>query len=71
MWPRSESLHSARLDLEPPRVEHAAEMAPLLDDADLHRFTGRRPASGLNWRRGTAVKPEVDRPTCHRDGSTG
>jgi len=31
--------------LEPLRVEHAAELAPLLDDLALHRFTGGRPAS--------------------------
>lgn len=36
---------SVRLLLEPLRVEHAAELAPLLDDARLHRFTGGRPAT--------------------------
>jgi hypothetical protein len=29
-----------RLDLEPLAAAHAAELAPLLDDAGLHEFTG-------------------------------
>jgi len=32
-----------RLDLEPLAVAHAAELAPLLDDASLHVFTGGAP----------------------------
>ena len=32
-----------RLDLEPLVVAHAAELAPLLDDASLHEFTGGVP----------------------------
>ncbi|MGH3152571.1 MAG: GNAT family N-acetyltransferase [Streptosporangiaceae bacterium] len=32
-----------RLDLEPLDVDHAAELAPLLDDAALHEFTGGAP----------------------------
>jgi RimJ/RimL family protein N-acetyltransferase len=32
-----------RLDLEPLAVAHAAELAPLLDDASLHEFTGGAP----------------------------
>src|SRR4029077_5976646 len=32
-----------RLDLEPLVVAHAAELAPLLDDASLHEFTGGAP----------------------------
>lgn len=35
----------ARLVLEPLRLEHADEMAPLLDDSRLHTFTGGRPAT--------------------------
>ena len=31
--------------LEPLRAEHAQEMAPLLDDPDLHVFIGGRPAT--------------------------
>jgi RimJ/RimL family protein N-acetyltransferase len=36
-------LSSPRLDLEPLRVQHAREMAPLLDDADLYTYTGGEP----------------------------
>ncbi len=38
-------IQTARLTLEPLRPEHAAEMAPLLDDDDLHAFVGGRPAT--------------------------
>jgi RimJ/RimL family protein N-acetyltransferase len=38
-WP------TERLDLEPLAVTHAAELAPLLDDASLHEFTGGEPLS--------------------------
>jgi len=34
-----------RLDLEPLRVEHAREMAPLLEDPALHTFIGGEPAT--------------------------
>ena len=34
-----------RLDLEPLVVAHATELAPLLDDARLHEFTGGAPLS--------------------------
>jgi RimJ/RimL family protein N-acetyltransferase len=34
-----------RVDLEPLGVAHAAELAPLLDDATLHEFTGGAPLS--------------------------
>src|SRR5215472_17996976 len=34
-----------RLSLEPLTVAHAAELAPLLDDARLHEFTGGAPLS--------------------------
>jgi len=36
---------TARLALEPLTREHAAELAPALDDEDLHRFTGGAPLS--------------------------
>lgn len=36
-------LLSARLDLEPLRVDHAEEMAPLLNDRELHTFIGGEP----------------------------
>lgn len=44
-WPVPEPIATGRLDLEPLRVQHAEEMAPLLDDARLHAFTGGRPAT--------------------------
>jgi RimJ/RimL family protein N-acetyltransferase len=34
-----------RLELEPLTADHAAELAPALDDLDLHRFTGGVPLS--------------------------
>ena len=40
-----ERLATERLTLEPLTVEHAEEMAPLLDDAALHRYIGGRPAT--------------------------
>ena len=42
---RGSRLWSARLDLEPLQVEHAEEMAALLDDVGLHAYTGGEPAS--------------------------
>lgn len=44
-WPSAGTIQTARLVLEPLRVEHAAELAPLLDDDDLHRYIGGRPAT--------------------------
>jgi len=38
-------LRASRLDLEPLRVEHAQEMASLLDDPGLHKYVGGRPAA--------------------------
>jgi hypothetical protein len=38
-------LQSDRLVLEPLRVEHADELAPVLDDPALHEFIGGRPAT--------------------------
>lgn len=42
---QADAVHGPRLDLEPLRVEHAEEMAPLLDDPQLHTFIGGRPAT--------------------------
>jgi RimJ/RimL family protein N-acetyltransferase len=39
------SLESARLVLEPLRVQHADELAPVLHDPALHEFTGGMPAT--------------------------
>ncbi|MEP7018059.1 MAG: GNAT family N-acetyltransferase [Actinomycetota bacterium] len=38
-------LQSERLILEPLRIDHADEMAPLLDDPALHTFVGGKPAT--------------------------
>jgi RimJ/RimL family protein N-acetyltransferase len=44
-WPDAPALLGRQMRLEPLRAEHAQEMAPLLDDPDLHVFIGGRPAS--------------------------
>jgi hypothetical protein len=54
-WP------TGRLDLEPLAVAHAAELAPLLDDAALHEFTGGTPLSAAALDRHDAWDP---RPPC-------
>ncbi|WBB65842.1 GNAT family N-acetyltransferase [Micromonospora sp. WMMD812] len=42
-WPAAEPIETERLVLEPLRVGHAEEMAPLLDDERLHEYVGGRP----------------------------
>jgi RimJ/RimL family protein N-acetyltransferase len=44
-------LESARLVLEPLRVQHAHELAPVLQDVALHQFIGGKPASVQELRR--------------------
>ncbi|MEH1100998.1 GNAT family N-acetyltransferase [Micromonospora sp. CPCC 205561] len=44
-WPVAEIIDTERLLLEPLRVGHAEELAPLLDDATLHEYTGGAPAT--------------------------
>lgn len=44
-WPIAEAIDTARLTLEPLRPDHAAELAPLLDDTGLHRYIDGRPAT--------------------------
>ncbi|MCM0676475.1 GNAT family N-acetyltransferase [Micromonospora phytophila] len=44
-WPAAEIISTERLVLEPLRVEHAEELAPILDDPGLHEYTGGLPAS--------------------------
>ena len=44
-WPAARPLTSARLDLEPLRVDHAEEAAEAFDDHRLHAFTGGSPAT--------------------------
>jgi len=41
----AQPIESARLTLEPLRVEHAGELARVLDDPELHRFIGGAPAA--------------------------
>ena len=42
---RAEAIDTARLHLEPLRVEHADELVEVLDDPVLHRYVGGRPAT--------------------------
>lgn len=42
-WPPAQVLETPRLVIESLRVDHAEEMAPLLDDAALYAFTGGTP----------------------------
>jgi RimJ/RimL family protein N-acetyltransferase len=42
-WPPAPVLETERLSLEPLRIDHAEEMAPLLDDPRLHVFIGGSP----------------------------
>lgn len=49
-WPARAALVGPRLQLEPLRVEHAEEMAPLLDDAGLYMFIGGQPATAEELR---------------------
>jgi release factor glutamine methyltransferase len=44
-WPAAPPIETERLVLEPVRVEHADEMAAVLDDVRLHEFTGGRPST--------------------------
>src|SRR3546814_11405891 len=50
-WPSVEVVETARLRLEPLRVEHAEEMAPLLHDQSLHEFIGGHPATRVELQR--------------------
>ena len=50
-WTDAQDLSSERLELELLRVEHAEEMAPLLDDVALHSFIGGQPATRDELRR--------------------
>ena len=44
-WPAAEPIETARLTLEPLRVEHAAEMVEVLSAPALYEFTGAAPPS--------------------------
>jgi RimJ/RimL family protein N-acetyltransferase len=51
-WLPAQLLRTERLVLEPLRVDHAEEMAPLLEDPGLHVFTGANPATLAELRTG-------------------
>lgn len=44
-WPTARPIETARLQLEPLRIEHAEELAATLEDPRLHAFIGGRPAT--------------------------
>ncbi|CAN5845036.1 GNAT family N-acetyltransferase [soil metagenome] len=67
IWPAAETIATARLTLEPLRVEHAAQMAPAFDDERLHEFTGGQPAT-LEQLRERYAKQVVGRSA---DGTQG
>ncbi|SED64851.1 Protein N-acetyltransferase, RimJ/RimL family [Streptomyces misionensis] len=45
LWPSATPVTTARLRLEPLRVEHAREAVTLLDDVRLHEWTGGAPCT--------------------------
>jgi len=44
-WPAAEPIQTARLTLEPLRVDHAGEMCEVLGDPALYEYTGGKPPS--------------------------
>jgi RimJ/RimL family protein N-acetyltransferase len=60
------ALGTARLRLEPLRVDHAEELAPVLDDPRLHEFTGGRPL-GLDELRDRYARQVVGRSADGRE----
>lgn len=66
-WPSPRPLASRRLLLEPLRVDHAGEMAAVLDDPALHTFIGGQPESA------TALQARYERQEAGRspDGTQG
>lgn len=49
-WPIATLIETDRLWLEPLRVDHATELAAVLDDERLHDFIGGRPATAAELR---------------------
>jgi RimJ/RimL family protein N-acetyltransferase len=49
-WPTATVLTGRRLVLEPLRLDHADEMAAVLDDPALHEYTGGTPATATELR---------------------
>jgi RimJ/RimL family protein N-acetyltransferase len=66
-WPAATRIGTGRLILEPLRVDHAEEMAPVLDDAGLHTFIGGRPATAAELRNRYAAQVAG----CSPDGTHG
>ena len=66
-WPRATRIGTERLILEPLRVDHAEEMATVLDDAGLHTFIGGRPATPAELRTRYAAQVTGHSP----DGTQG
>ena len=58
-FPDGSALAGPRLDLEPLRVEHAQEMAPLLDDPGLYVFISVSPRACRSCGSGTGARPWV------------
>lgn len=66
-WPRASTIRTPRLTLEPLAIEHAEEMASLLDDLSLYEFTGGSPST-LEQLRDTYTRQVVGRSP---DGARG
>jgi RimJ/RimL family protein N-acetyltransferase len=66
-WPGPEPIETGRLVLEPLRVDHADEMAAVLNDQSLHTFIGGQPATREELRRRYAIMAAGDSP----DGQQG
>jgi RimJ/RimL family protein N-acetyltransferase len=49
-WPAAARIETARLTLEPLRLEHAEEMVEVLDDQRLHEFIGGEPLTRAQLR---------------------
>ncbi|TDC31222.1 N-acetyltransferase [Micromonospora sp. 15K316] len=66
-WPAVEPIETDRLVLEPLRVAHADEMAPLLHDERLHEFIGGAP-DGLEQLRARYARQVVGHSPDGRQG---
>jgi hypothetical protein len=66
----TEPVRTARVDLVPLRVEHAAEMAGVLSDPALHTFIGGAPLSAAELRE-RYTRLVAGSPTRASVGATG
>jgi RimJ/RimL family protein N-acetyltransferase len=66
-WPIAAPIVTARLTLKPLRVEHAAEMHPVLDDPALHGYIGGEPPTADRLRERYAIQATGHSP----DGTHG